>query len=90
LVSILVPTHIREARGDTVIRDSGRKFRPTRSEWVFLFWGKESFAEGFLGRNVWKIFAKKVPGNLLPTGPFGKKKMDVRGTSHDYFDEAAR
>jgi len=44
----------------------------------------------FFGRDILEDFCQEGSWELPCTEQFREEKMDVRGTSHDYFDEAAR
>jgi hypothetical protein len=56
----------------------------------FLFWGQAKF----FGTVFWteyfgRFLRRKFLGTAVDSA-VREEKMDVRGTSHDYFDEAAR
>jgi hypothetical protein len=56
----------------------------------FLFWAKESFVEWFFGTEYFGRFLRREFLGTAVDRTVREEKMDVRGTSHDYFDEAAR
>jgi hypothetical protein len=57
----------------------------------FLFCvGGRFYGTAFWPEYFWQIFAKKAPAETAVERTVREEKMDVRGTSHDYFNETAR